>query len=391
MQFKLIIIALIIVCTTACKKQSHYPVDEINCTLDYSSNPHHEHYQSILDEYTANGITGLTVIMSSPEKGYWIGSSGYSSIEDNQKMNPCNLHHTASLAKSFTAIIILQLIEEGKLHFDDLIPQYLSNDIVTYIPNIEKITIKDLLQQTSGIPEVFDINFFEDFMNNPEKTYTSVDFIEMIAGKESVFEPGEKHLYSDLNYIILGLIIDNVEGDHVAAYSERILVPLGLDDSYYHNGVYPEPEGLVASYWDQYNNGAIENISELQIRITNYIKASDGIIASAQNMVRFYEAVFNNELISEEMVELIKTDLVTEENEQLMNTGYSHGFMTIDSTDERWIGHTGSHIGSSCYVYKNIETEATIGVFTNTGVHFFTEKKGLIYSELWNDLRNALN
>jgi D-alanyl-D-alanine carboxypeptidase len=157
-----------------------------------------------------------------------------------------------------------------------------------------------------------------------------------------------------LNFNILALIIDEIEGDHIQSFSDRIFTPLGLENIYYHNDNYPRPDGLVASYWDQYNNGQIENISDFQIRLTNYLEASDGIISSPKDMVRFYDAVFNGELVGPEMLDLIKTDWVNETDENRMNTAYSHGFMGIDAEDGKWIGHTGSHIGASCFVYHNL-------------------------------------
>jgi D-alanyl-D-alanine carboxypeptidase len=382
-----IILITLLTFTWSCKKNNAFPVEDIICGLDYSTHPKHAAYQAVLDNFSKKGITGLTVIISTPEYGYWSGSSGFSNLEEKQQMNPCHLHHTASLAKSFTAIVTLQLIEEGKLGFDDLIAQYLSEEIQSYIPNIEKMTVKNLLQQTSGIPDVFDLAFFETIMNDPEETYTTTDFFAMIEGRPAAFEPGEKHQYADLNFNLLALIIDRIEGDHIKSFADRIFTPLGLSDIYYHNKNYPQPDGLAASYWDQYNNGQIENVSEFQIRITDYIEASDGIISSPKDMVRFYDAVFNGELVGPEMLALIKTDWVFETEENRMNTAYSQGFMGIDAEDGRWIGHTGSQVGASCYVYHNLETATTVGVFTNTGVHFFTEKKALIYYELWNDLR----
>ena len=375
---------------SACKKETYRPIDTVNCTTDYSTHPRHQEFQAILDEYAKNGITGLTVILSSPEDGYWEGSAGYASIEDNIPMTPCHLHHTASMAKSFTGVVTLQLIDEGKLALDSPVADYIDHAFHSYIPNLEQLTVKHLLQQTSGIPEVFDLPFFETLMNDPEATYTNEDFIRMIEGMPAMFAPDAQHFYSDLNYTLLILIINRIEGDHKKAFQERIFTPLGLNDMYYHNGAYPEPEGLVSSYWDQYNNGQIENVSELQIRMTQYIEGSDGIISSAADMFKFYEAVFNGELTSSDHLVMLLTDWVAETDENRMNTGYSHGFMTVSEDDGNWIGHAGSHIGSSCYVFQNTTTKETIGVFTNTGVHFFLEKKGLIYYYLWNDLRKAL-
>ncbi|MFK8037270.1 MAG: serine hydrolase domain-containing protein [Crocinitomicaceae bacterium] len=384
-----IVLSAIVIGVIACKKDTYYAVADINCTIKSGNHVMHDKYQSILDEYTNKGVVGLSVVISKPDEDLWQSASGYSNIEDNQKMNPCHLQQTASLAKSFTGVIILQLIEEGKLGFDTKINTLLSDEVKSYIPNVDQITIKHLLQQTSGIPDVFSVSFFEKVMNNPEKTYTTPQLLSILKNKKSLQTPGEKHVYSDPNFMLLSLIIDRLDGDHITSYENRIFQPLGLE-MYYHNDGFPSPKGLVASYWDQYNNGKYENISALEIRVNHYIKGSGGVISSPAEMVRFYESVFTGGLINEEMLTLIKTDWVKEEAEGRMNTGYSHGFMVVETDQGDWIGHTGLFLGSSCYVYHNIQNQTTIGVFTNTGTFSFLEKQALIYYDLWNDLRSAV-
>ncbi len=372
----------------ACQKDTYYQVANIDCPLGTEAHPNHETYQSILDRYSKNGVVGLSVVISKPDSDTWVGSSGYANIEDNLPLNSCHLQQTASLAKSFTGIVILQLIEEGKLTFDTKIKALLNEDIQSYIPNIDEVTIEHLLQQTSGIPDIFDISFFEKLMNDPQKTYTTAELLSILKNRKPLQAPGEKHVYADPNFMLLSLIIDRLEGSHIEAFETRIFKPLGLE-MYYHNDEFPSPKGLVASYWDQYNNGQYENISELEIRVNAYILGSGGVIASPTNMVRFYEGVFNGELVGEAMLNRIKTNWVPEPAENRMNTSYSHGFMVIETDEGDWIGHTGLFPGSSCYVYHNIQNKTTIGVFTNTGTFSFLEKMKLIYSDLWLDLREA--
>lgn len=382
--------SLILLLVSACQKDDYVPTESHSCTIDPSSHPKNQEYQSLIDEYTSKGIVGLSAIISQPEETAWIGASGYAYIEDQQTMTPCHLHHTASLAKSFTAVVILQLVQEGQLDFDTKIEPLLPDEIHSSIPNLSDLTIKHLLQQTSGIPDIFDIEFFTDLMNDPEKEYSSLDLLKRNKGVDALSAPGAEFHYSDPNFMLLSLIIDGIEGGHIKAFKNRIFEPLALVNTYYHTDEYPMPKGVVGSYWDQYNNGAIENVSDLQTRLTNYIKGSDGIIASPADMTTFYRAVFDGQLLGEEMLELIKTDWVVEEDENRMNTHYSHGFMVIDAEGETWIGHTGLQIGASCYVYYNINTGSTISVFTNTGTAFFVEKMALIYSDLWNDLKDVV-
>ena len=380
---------LLLLSIFACSKEEYKPVDNIACGKEYSSHPNHQKYQAVLNKFAKNGITGLSVIISKPNNDYWAGSAGYASIEEGIKMNNCNLFQTASLAKSFIGVITLQLIEEGRLSFDTKIAQYLNNEVKLYTPNIENLTIKHLLQQTSGVPDIFDIEFLTMFMNKPEKIYTTAELLKINKGKAALYAPGTAHTYADPNFMLLSLVIDKIEGNHFESFKTRIIDHLQLNNMHYHDEGYPNIHGMTAAYWDQYNNGMVENISDLQMRITNYIIGSDGVISSPADMVHFYQSVFEGNLLSTEMLNTVKTDWVKEEHEYRMNTGYSHGFMVIEDEDGKWIGHAGHHIGASCYVFYNLENGTTIGVFTNTGTFMFLEKMELIFHDLWEELKGV--
>lgn len=367
-----------------------YPVDPSDpgtgCQKDYTTHPKHTQYQAVMDKYAKEGITGLSAVMITPKEGYWSGAAGFANLEDSVPMNRCHLHHTASLAKSFTGIVTLQLIEEGKLSFDSNIAQYLSADVQESVPNIEKITIKHLLQHTSGIPEVLDEAFIGHIFVNRDQAFTTEELLARNKGKAGLFEPGTQHTYSDPNSMLLTLIIDKIEGDHAKAFEERIFIPLGLRNTYYHNKAYPNLVGLTQSYWDLENNGEFENISAFQTNTTSYLKGGDGIIASSHNMAVFYKAVFTGKLVNQKMLNYITTDWVKEEGTFKMNTHYSHGFMVIEAKDGRWIGHAGNQLGASGYVYYNIDTHKTIALFTNTGTLISAPKTEQIFYHLWNDL-----
>ena len=200
-------------------------------------------------------------------------------------------------------------------------------------------------------------------------------------------EVGEHHHYSDHNFILLSMIIDQVEGSHIEALSERIFRPLSLENIHYHDADYPYIGGLCAAYWDQYDDGKWENISDLQTLQTSYIQGSDGIISSPLSMTKFYERLFDGELLKLSTLERITGTWLAEDDENRMNTSYSHGFMVIEEEDGDWIGPAGLQIGASSYVSYNLDTGVSIGVFTNAGTFNSQEKKALVYGELWTSLR----
>ena len=375
----------------ACKKDLEIEVIDSLCNEQTTNHVKHQRYQAILDEYALKGIPGLSVVISKPGDATWSSAAGYSSIEESIKMTPCNLHHTASLVKSFVGVMTLQLIEEEKLALKTKVKDYLSEEVQSYTPNIDQLTIEHLLQQTSGIPDVFGIAFFSNLMNDPTKIYTREELLSYNNGVAELHNAGTEHYYSDHNYMLLSMIIDKVEGNHIASIQERIVEPLQLKDFHYHDQGFPYIDGVSASYWEQYENAKVENISDVQNLLSSYIVGSDGIIASPKAMTQFYQAVFSGNLINSSSLELIKSNWVKEKDDKRMNTAYSHGFMVIEAEDGDWIGHAGLQIGSSCYVFHNLKTEVTIGVFTNMGTFLSEKKKEIIYGELWNSLREVVN
>jgi len=384
------IVIMITIAMSSCNKTEYKLQEQFSCEVNSTDHEYDTKYQGIIDPFTTNGITGLTVVIDKHNEDPWIGSSGYASIEESIKMNNCHYYQTASLAKSYVGILTLQLVESGKLDYHSNMADFLSEDILSLIPNSENISIKHLLQHTSGLPDIFDLDFIADFMNNPEKTYTTKELLEYLKAKEPLSSPGTEFHYSDANYMLLALIVDHLEGSHIELMQTNIFEALNLEESNYHTGDYPNLNELPQSYWDQYNTGNIENISELQKRTTNYIIGSDGVIASPMDVVSFYKNVFEGNLISEENKQLIINDHVEETNENTTYTGYSHGFMFIEKDGQTWIGHIGNHLGTSCYVFYNVETKDCLAAFTNTGTFFFIEKQALIFHELWEALKVAI-
>ncbi len=380
-------LATTLILSQACKKEINFEVEERICSQQGSINLKHKEFQDLLDHYALSGIPGLSVVITQSGEEDWVGSAGFASMEDNRKMTPCHLHHTASLAKSFIAVLTLQLIEEGSLSLESKVSDFLSNEVKSYTPNIDELTIEHLLQQTSGIPDVFGIDFLSELMNDPSVVYTREDLLSFNQGSKPLDQAGNQHFYSDHNFILLSLIIDQIEGSHIDALRKRIFEPLALEDIHYHDDKYPFLQGLSATYWDQYNDGKWENISDLQNLLTSYIQGSDGIISSPISMTKFYERLFDGELLNSSTLEMIQSKWVTETDENRMNTSYSHGFMVIEAEDGDWMGHAGLQIGASSYVFHNLDSRLTIGVFTNAGTFTSQEKKALIYGDLWTDLR----
>lgn len=177
-----------------CKKEYPNPDNDISCGINYQDHPKNSQYQELLDSYAKKGFVGLTVLVDNPADGLWIGSSGYADIENKVKMTPCHFHHTASIYKTYIVVIIMQLVQEGKIKLDDHLIKYISSDIVSKLTNGNKITIKNLLQHRTGIPDIFEEDFVLGFFNHPEKTYSIEQLLKFVYNKKPLSKPGTEFI-----------------------------------------------------------------------------------------------------------------------------------------------------------------------------------------------------
>ena len=157
---------------------------------------------------------------------------GYSQINGTEKkpLTAANRFRIGSITKMFTAVMILQLVEEGKLKLTDTLDKFFPQ-----VPNAQKITIAQILSHRSGIPNVRrDRNSQRNVNTTP---ITKDEMLALIVKGTPDFEPDTKHSYSNSGYFLLGLILEKVTGKpYEEALKERITSKIGLKDTYIATG-----------------------------------------------------------------------------------------------------------------------------------------------------------
>jgi len=215
---------------------------------------------------------------------------------------PEQANHLASVGKLFTATVIGILHDKGLLNFDDKIVKYLDKDLMRGL-HVYKgkdysgdISIKHLLKQTSGLNDVF-FPLFKKMINNPNLEMTVKEALEW--GKtnlKTVGKPGQKHFYTDTNYYLLGLIIENITKKpfHEAVH-EMILEPLKMDNAYINGFSEPKnkPQYPPAHIY-LFNTNFIENK-----RIAKIDYAGGGVVAPLSEYLVFMKALVNGQLVKE--------------------------------------------------------------------------------------------
>ena len=360
---------------SACQSEIITPDSGLTCPEGFDKHPKHAQFQELIEKFASEEFVGLTLLVDDSQNGLWMGGAGFADLEKKTKMTACHLHHTASIYKTYIAVIIMQLAEEGKLEINDHLDNYIETDILDKLPNGHEFTIKNLLEHRSGMQDIFEVEFIMDLFNDPLKDYTIREMLEYMYGTKAHSQPGTDFYYSDANYALLSLVIEKLEGDLEQAIDRRIIQSLGLSETHFITNRDAKIPGLANSYWDRYGNGQIENVSDMQIALTAGLKGSDGFIASANDMKIFIQAMVNGTSISDSsLMQMTHFQSVPPEDQTNHGiSGYGLGLMQVNVSGSVWYGHLGNHVGSSAIALYNPEHDITLIAFQNTGT-FFSDK-----------------
>ena len=220
-----------------------------------------------------------------------------------------------SVTKTFTAAIVLQLVEEGRLRLDNTLADHLPG----VVPQGEELTIRRLLQHRSGLANVTD---YPAWLQRASRSSSArpIDTLRFAAKQPLVFAPGREWGYSNTNYIALGLVIEKVTGrTYARELEERILEPLDLDDTELPKSRRP------ADLDDAGENPDVP-------------WAAGAIVSNARDLVRFYSALLSGEIVSDESLAAM---------EQTVDTGMPGapaaglGIFSVDEPCGRFWGHDG--------------------------------------------------
>jgi len=291
--FRLIVITIVI---TGCGKNE---IGNTNaCFTDFADSsavhPKAQQYQAIINSYVKKGLPGI-VLLIEDSHGLWIGSSGKADIGNNIDMAPCSISKVASITKLYIGTLMLKLQEEGILSLDDKVNKYIPDDLIKHVNNADECTIRQLLNHTSGIYDIIaDKGFYMALLNNPEKKWKPDELLKFANNKAAQFAVGSDESYSNTNFLLASMVINYAaKRPHDQVLREKILDPLNLKHTYY----YPHDnllENTAQGYFDLYNNGNIENL-------TNYNTGSGngygGIYSSVNDLKKFIKALLVDKVI----------------------------------------------------------------------------------------------
>lgn len=308
-----------------------------------------EKLQALLDKYVgSNGIPGMILALET-QQGKWIGASGQANVATGEAMTPSMQVRIASITKPFTATLIMKLIEEGKLSLDDTVEKWLPGAI----PAGSRITVRMLLNHTSGLTDHEDVQEFdEQNLANPEREWTSKEILAISNKYGLKFEPGEKYEYCNTGYYILGMIIEKVTNDTVEnQMQQRFFKPLGMSrTSITGDGMMSEPFAHGHA-WLPTTGKVIDN-SDWNF---SWDWTAGSCVTTGNDMLTWTKALFNGRVVNEETLRQMTTPIAPS-----TNYGFGLSSMFFPLFGERMIGHNGANTGTHAVWLYLPESNRTI-------------------------------
>lgn len=369
--FKLFFFITATILFSSCEKNEIFPADKYNCEIEFgdsiSSHPKANVYQSILDNNRKLGIIGAS-LMIKDQYGVWVGSSGKADIASKANVQPCNRFLIASISKVFTAAAIFRFIDKGQLSLDDKLPKWLDKKIIDELENAESTTIRHLLDHTSGIADYQTLQYELDRINKEYNNWRQEDILEYAYNKKATHSLGETYYYSNTNFLLLGIILENVSGLSLEkVYENEVFTPLDLTSAYYRKEI-PIPSDVVKGYVDIYGNG---QYVESEFLYKDELNTADGGIAiNAYDLGMFMEKLLQESFLSATSTEAMTNwfdlppDWVDEDFGHFQNgLGLEHNKTIYGNS----IGHTGGIDGFLSIAQYFPEQDATFVLLVNSG------------------------
>lgn len=277
------------------------------------------------DMLVKSKASSLTIALADHDGAIWTENQG---LEDSEK-----LHYWASVGKSFTAVIIMQLVEDKRLSLDDKLSNWIDG-----VPNGDLITIRMLLDHTSGL---YSANEDPAVRNNNRSPLSLKDNIRILNKHGPLFCPGQYWRYSNTGYLFLGEIAEQIYGQPMPQIMKaQIFERIGLKNS------------RMLAVGKDISDVARPRPSDDQKSDIRTPGPAGPIAATSSDMVQFWRAFLNGDLVTEETRNQMLATLYPMFDK---STYYGLGVMAMqapgaDGEPAIWIGHAGGMPGIKAFV-----------------------------------------
>ena len=312
----------------------------------------------LISVYAEHGKFNGSVLVAEKGKIIYSKGFGWANMEWNIPNQSDTKHRLGSITKQFTSMLIMQLVQQGKLKSD--VP------ISTYLPDYPKskgdaITIHHLLTHTSGIPEFTSFpNFYKDVSRN---AYSPQELVNYFADSTLEFKPGERFSYSNSGYVLLGFIIEKVTGkSYEQVLQDNILTPLQMNNTGYdHNATLLKNR---ASGYNKFGRGYTHaTFADMSVPY-----AAGALYSTVEDLYLWDQALYTEKLLLKKYMDLLFTEHIWA-GRSYYGYGWFIGEMPIGNTQVKLqtTSHGGSINGFGTLITRIPSDKSFIVLLNNTG------------------------
>ena len=305
-----------------------------------------------------------SLVIAKDGKAVYTRSIGYSQINATEKrpIMAATRFRIGSISKMFTAAMVLQLVDEKKVKLTDTLDKYFPR-----VPNAAKITITHVLSHRSGIHS---LGGEQEYRSLRDKGASPAELLAMIEkGGASDFEPGSKFVYTNENYLILGLLVEKLTcKTYQENLAKRITSKIGLKDTYAASGSVDPVRNESFSY-----RMGSDWVQDDEIHWSLFFGAGS-IISTSYDLVKFISALFDGRVISKRSLALMTT----------MKDDYGFGMDVVRFGDKTYYGHTGGAQSFGAWLAYLPEAKLALAYTTNAKLYPVKNIISGIFDIYWN-------
>lgn len=330
MTFKQLLLPLLLICIAFHGKSQSFNKEKLDSFMDY------------IDEHE-QGMHSVSIMVNGEH--VYQKSIGFADVENAVAATNKTKYRIGSISKTFTAVILMQLIDEGKISLSTPLA-----DFYPEVPNAADITVEHLLRHRSGL---FNFTNSEDYTEWMESPITEKEFIRLIKKNGTIFTPGSRFEYSNTNYVLLSLIAEKLDGKPFKQIlSKRVTTPLELQNTYYGGKINPVANEAYSYTRNEEWTRATETDMSVPL-------GAGAIVSTPEDINSFFTKLFNSVVVSDSSLMRMKN----------MQDGYGLGLFTIPFNEKISFGHTGGIDGFVSMASYFPDDKLAVAFTSNGSVH----------------------
>ncbi|MGC4095292.1 MAG: serine hydrolase domain-containing protein [Polyangiaceae bacterium] len=353
----------LVLCTTlqACSSTDSDSRDRDEATFPAMASTDLQH---TLDDVVAAKVSpGVSVVVKRPGYSMWAGASGVANVLVGQSISTAQRFRAGSIMKVAVATAVLQLVERGKLSLDAPLTEVLPTQVTERIVDAGSITLRMLLNHTSGIPDFADEAFHAKVGQAPTHVWSLEEQLELAYAMQPTGEPGAAFSYSNTNYVLLGEVLHRSTGKPWRqVLRENVFARVGLTAT-----SLPEPgnalcDGCARGY--EPIDGALVDMTDVDASMGD-ASGGSGLITNPADLAKLIGALAEGKLFDDATTLDAMLGFIDAAIPEQAQTGYGLGLGRFQVGDAELIGHIGGTAGYQSFVFFQPASGAVVSGFMN--------------------------